>query len=221
MSRDIIRELYELTPNERDLVKEEKSKEAGCWELTDYSQLKEKIFAHLMEEQEGVCCYCKKKLSYHTRQTHIEHVISKDRNSRFTYHLRNLALVCLNCNTSKGAKVVYLDENTETNLRRYPRGSTNILIPHPHFDNYSDYIEFAYGFYPIPVNNNIKGVNLIDMCNLDQLNWVLDRITTEVLSNTEIELREDLRDLLKTPRREMQNKLEKIVNDLFDFYEVD
>jgi uncharacterized protein (TIGR02646 family) len=161
MPKNKIHTKYQPRPEETTLLQQDVSKLAGSWDLPEFDQFKKNLISYLRGEQENSCCYCKSDLSDETGMITIEHIMCKDRNPKFTYHLGNLALACHPCNTIKGIKKV---TKKEPNIRRYPISPKTFTIPHPHLDEYDNHIIWLSGILPQGVSN--KGLELIAMCHL-------------------------------------------------------
>ncbi len=175
MCKNRIRKILKLLKEETILVNSPPAKVAGAWDDISFKKLRVKIRRYLRKAQHNTCCYCKLRVTFKPKEMAIEHVISKDRNPLFTYNLHNLALICRNCNSTKGPKFTYLTEVAEKNLTRYPHTSSSFIIPHPHFDHYSHHVEFKMNFYPVEVDGSKKGENLIEMCELRTIWRLLER----------------------------------------------
>lgn len=212
MCKNKIQYLYKPTSPEKILIEASSAKKKGAWEKKLYDSFKNNLKSFLLKEQEGLCCYCKDKLRYETGETHIEHIISKDNNSNFTYSLKNLALACRYCNGTKRHDIVYAGKTNEKALKRYPSDSKFFSIPHPHFDNYYDHISFFLDFYPIEVNNSEKGTELIRMCNLRRYGSCMEKIKAEYQSNS-IGIEKDIYELLFNANKDNAlEEIEKIVD---------
>lgn len=106
--------------------------------------LKEKLKSHLLEKQDGFCCYCKRQLYMHGRAINIDHIFPKNpaqgasqtdilKGKSLCFDISNLTLCCIDCNTQKNNK---------------------LHIYNPNLQEYSDYID-----YRIVLTNKIKIVS--------------------------------------------------------------
>lgn len=158
---DFIANPYTFTEAENGLIIENFNVHSD-WKKSIFKYVKKNIIAHLRNEQENVCCYCKANLGNDIRSVEIEHIIPKSREKRFTFHPKNLALSCPACNTKKSTKNVLLKP-----VRNYPRSSAPFRIIHAHYDKYSQHINILENCVYVPLTP--KGSETITFCELFRL----------------------------------------------------
>lgn len=127
-------------------------------------------------QQRFICCYCRKDISrIGSRNSQVDHIISKGLKKEFLFHPKNLCAVCEDCNTSKGEKPTFRNKK----LKKYPRSSGAFTIYHPHFDNYSDEVIVTNGiFYS---GKTTKGINTVAMCNLGRFHVSMYEVEPELI----------------------------------------
>jgi uncharacterized protein (TIGR02646 family) len=141
------------------------------WGEDDLVELKKAIREFYRNQQHGYCSYCRKDVSFHTPDNcHIEHIAPKSKYRDFIFEVKNLCVICAECNKIKRhQETIGVEPDTVKNGKKrkmYPRSSDAFLIIHPHFDNYDDHIEifgdFIYG------DKSEKGGNTIKFCMLNR-----------------------------------------------------
>ena len=138
------------------------------WDKAVFKHIKVNIIAHLRNEQNNKCCYCKNELGFDIKAVDIEHIISKSEYDIFTFYSKNLALSCPGCNTKKSTKPVVSKKYSS-----YPRNGNSFLIVHAHFDNYSNHIINKEECVYIAIT--AKGCDTIKYCELFRFLEVLER----------------------------------------------
>ncbi|MDE9455411.1 HNH endonuclease [Xenorhabdus bovienii] len=137
------------------------------WSKSVFNSIKSNIVKSLRDKQENKCCYCRSELGFDLKAVDIEHIIPKSLYPNFTFNMKNLALSCPGCNTSKGSKDVLHKPITS-----YPLSGSNIKIIHPHFDDYYSSINIHNS--AIFEGKDDKGCETIKLCKLYRLNKVLE-----------------------------------------------
>lgn len=162
-----INEPYKLSAeDERVIIGNFKSH--NDWDKAVFDSVKARIIDDLRPKQENKCCYCRAELGFDIKAVDIEHVIPKSQYPKFTFHAKNLALSCPGCNTSKGKKNVLGKP-----IKRYPRSGSNLIIIHPHFDDYFSSIAIHDG--AIYEGLNDKGCETIKQCKIYRLKEVIKK----------------------------------------------
>lgn len=138
------------------------------WDKNVFDSIKASIVDDLRPKQENKCCYCRTELGFDIKAVDIEHVIPKSQYPQFTFYTKNLALSCPGCNTSKGKKNVLGKP-----IKRYPRSGNNLIIIHPHFDDYFSNIAIHDG--AIYEGLNDKGCETIKQCKIYRLKEVIKK----------------------------------------------
>lgn len=177
---DFITNPYTFTPAENDIIIKN-FKVHSDWKKAIFKEVKTNIIAHLRNEQENMCCYCKADLGYDIRDVEIEHIIPKSRYERFTFHPKNLALSCPSCNTKKGMKDILLKT-----VRNYPRSSTSFRIIHAHYDKYSEHIDILEDCVYVALTP--KGSETISFCELFRLRLVEEHVKKTKATSTMAQL---------------------------------
>lgn len=135
---------------------------ADYWDRPDVETVRAEVKSFYEREQEFRCCYCQQELlSDHGRVWDAEHVVPRSIVPRFLFEPRNLAVACVDCNSTKR------DANTVTRNRRprtYPTTSSDFTIVHPHFDDYDEHIAVFLG--KIYSAKSPKGQKTIELCGL-------------------------------------------------------
>lgn len=96
---------------------------------------------HLVDLQQGRCCYCKKVLQGAAQARPIEHILSQSDYWQYAFRYRNLAVACHNCNSAKS-------NNDWTSLpkgpHRYPRPEICADFFHPRYHSYDKHIRYVH-----------------------------------------------------------------------------
>lgn len=147
------------------------------WEDSRASDTRKDIRDHLIKEFNKTCCYCQSKIRGGTAKPEIEHVVHKKKYKQFTYHPKNLVLVCRNCNTLKNTAETLIPDIRDPNcsFNDYPSDPSAFLIIHPYFDSYDKHIEIEGSLFYQPKNRSKKGLQTIEICNLYRLQLAEDR----------------------------------------------
>lgn len=132
------------------------------WSESEVSPVRKQIKDHYISEQSQQCCYCRFEIA--TNNCGVwdgEHIISRDAAPRFMFVPRNLSISCKDCNLAKKEKEVRVNP---TRIR-FPDKSNQYKIVHPHFDNYTDHIEW-FGKVVRPLTS--KGIETVAICGLSR-----------------------------------------------------
>lgn len=139
-----------------------RSQSADYWDHPDAALVRAAIKDHYEREQEFRCCYCQQQLlSGHGRVWDAEHIVPRSIVPRFLFEPRNLAVACVDCNSTKS------DTSVVTRNRRpraYPSSSSDFTIIHPHFDHFDAHIAIYLG--KIYSAKSAKGQKTIELCGL-------------------------------------------------------
>lgn len=200
-----ISEPYALSKEEQKLIGNN-FQSHNDWEKGTFYSIKINIVNDLRTKQENKCCYCRTELGFDIKSVDIEHVIPKCQYSSYTFHTKNLALSCPGCNTSKGKKNVLFKP-----IKRYPRSGSNILIVHPHFDDYYSCIAIHDG--AIYEGLNDKGCETIKQCKIFRLKDVIRKKKEMKASLSPIQrLVEDIRNASESDKEQLLNALQALTN---------
>jgi hypothetical protein len=136
----------------------------NSWSDEDLANIKSKIKAHYLTEQNTTCPYCKRNLQTRNgRSWDIEHIIPRSTADSFMFEPLNLCMACVDCNGAKSDKKV----TTSVAIVNYPNRSDLFLIIHPHLDNYeANILIIREGFYYVALE--AKGAKTMDVCNLNR-----------------------------------------------------
>ncbi|WP_207284354.1 HNH endonuclease [Pseudomonas sp. FW300-N2A2] len=110
----------------------------GDIEDAKHSDLKKLLRKSLMNRQEPRCCYCKRWLLNNAHAAPIEHVLPRHVYPEFVLRTRNLAIICVDCNSIK-SKADW--GKFAAPHRRYPAVETMTFF-HPRFHNYDEHVRF-------------------------------------------------------------------------------
>lgn len=141
------------------------------WGNDDLEKLRVQIRSFYVDQQKGVCSYCRNPVSLTSPlNCHIEHIVPKSKYIEFMFVPQNLCVICADCNTVKKQQevleeVIDVFSNTKQK-KKYPRSSSAFKIVHPHFDNYIDHIKILRGGYYI--DKTPKGHFTIGACKLNR-----------------------------------------------------
>ena len=112
-------------------------KDPKYWNSVEIEAIRKEIKQHYKDEQKYICSYCRQQIKVeHSMIWDIEHIVAKSSHPQFMFEPKNLCLACKDCNVNKGAQNVLKKEKTN----KYPTGSEEFYIIHPHFDRYTDHI---------------------------------------------------------------------------------
>lgn len=100
-----------------------------------------KLRDHLVSLQDGRCCYCRRTLQGIAYAKPIDHVLPQAVFPRYTFHYRNLAVACFDCNKVKS------DDDWSgwgASRRRYitERSCRNFF--HPRYHRYDDHVRYLH-----------------------------------------------------------------------------
>lgn len=166
---------YDLSQSEKELIKKNFTSHKD-WSKATFDEFKKSLMSHLRNEQKNKCCYCKRELGFDLKEVEIEHIIPKSEYDKFTFHMKNLALSCPGCNTSKNAEQVLYKP-----IVQYPRSGSNFKIVHAYFDDYDKHITIH--FDNIYEGRDEKGINTLGACKIFRLREVLKRQRENDLKN--------------------------------------
>jgi uncharacterized protein (TIGR02646 family) len=176
------------------------------WKNEKFDGFKSNLITDLRFKQDNKCCYCKWELGYDIKNVDIEHIIPKSTYSQFTFNPKNLALSCPGCNTSKSFKNVL-----HKPIKSYPRGGTNIMIVHAHFDDYKECIEIHDGAIYEGLDDAGKGCDTIKICKLHRMKKVLKKMRKANAQKSPVK---SLVESLRTATKEEQQELADLVGQL-------
>lgn len=141
------------------------------WDSTECQRIKKNIRDHIFKEFEEECVYCKIKIPYWGYDINIEHIVHKSSYKNFTFRPENLAPCCKKCNTAKLEKDTLIPHlrNINHQYNDYPTTSDSYVIVHPYFDHYQEHIRFDNDIFVSPVDDSLKGIKTIEICDLTRL----------------------------------------------------
>ncbi|MFM5294439.1 HNH endonuclease [Aeromonas veronii] len=199
---------YSPTSDEKKIIKKY-FKTDKDWDNVNFEPFKANLIAHLRHEQNNKCCYCKWELGYDIKNVDIEHIIPKSTYNKFTFTTKNLALSCPGCNTSKGSKNVLHKQ-----IKNYPQTGKNILIIHPHFDDYNSCIDIHEGAIYEAIDDAGKGCDTIKICKLHRMKTVLKKMReTKTQKSLVSELVEALMNASPEEQEAISNALRTLTNN--------
>ncbi len=96
---------------------------------------------HLVSLQGGGCCYCRRPLQGIAWAKPIDHVLPKDQYPRYTFHYRNLAVACYDCNHVKSN-----DDwsGWDASRRKYIPEKQCRKFFHPRYHVYDDHVRYLH-----------------------------------------------------------------------------
>ena len=200
MSQNKIENPYNFTPEEQQVINTNFNKHSDWDDNSNFDNLKENIKSYLRSEQENLCCYCKIKLRHRRLSVHIDHIVPKGRHKSFTFVSQNLALSCPACNSGKSTNETLVNPN----ILSYPAVGEDFLIVHPHFDNYFEHITIENQVFIRAITED-KGEKTIEICKLDDIELILDKMEEVIIKNKE-EQSELIESLLLRITREPENQ---------------
>lgn len=174
------------------LIQHEAGFSHHSWSSDDLQDVRVVIRDHYLDEQRGICSYCRNPVSLRgALNCHVEHIAPKSKYLGFMFEPKNLCVICADCNTIKrDQEVLNSEPDTVENgarRRRYPRSSNAFRIVHPHFDQWEDHIERFGKYY---VDKTAKGHFTIGACvlnrHLRQFGWeprIVDDATLSAAMN--------------------------------------
>jgi uncharacterized protein (TIGR02646 family) len=139
------------------------------WSLEYFMPLRSRIRDFYRKEQKGNCAYCMQPISIQAAaNAQVEHILPKSKHETFIFEVKNLCVICADCNQAKGAKNALNGEEIDTvqsKPRQYPSSSNRFLIIHPAIDTYSEHIAIKGKLY---IDLTSKGHFTIGACNLNR-----------------------------------------------------
>ncbi|MBR6864910.1 MAG: HNH endonuclease [Bacteroidales bacterium] len=166
---------YCFTEEEQRLINSRYLK-GGDWKKKCFDSIKDSIRTHLRNEQDNVCCYCRRSFDFGPMTVDIEHIVHKDEHPGFGFFPYNLALSCRRCNSIKGIKEVLKNSKRKT----YPKSSGAFQIVHPYYDCYSNHITKEGVVY---VSKSDKGSWTIKACGLSSLVFAEQEMKATITRN--------------------------------------
>ena len=151
------------------------------WDHKECEYFKDILRARLENEFDNICFYCRRPLDTSTFTPEIDHILYKSKYNYYSFRPENLVLCCKNCNTNKSRKDVLSPSSFNTNGKYYFRDYNNyesddFLIIHPYYDEYANYIDLVDNLFLISKDDNGKGKETIETCNLFRLNLTENRM---------------------------------------------
>lgn len=125
---------------------------------------------HYYWYQKTRCCYCSYFLQPHGRVYDAEHIIDKSGFPEFMFLVENLAVACVICNSHKSAKSVFAEGFPRPTS--VPEKSEDYRIVHPHFDEWTDHLQFDSVGRVSAVTGSEKGSNTMEICGIEALNFL-------------------------------------------------
>jgi len=104
------------------------------------SDLKGALRDQLSPLQSNRCCFCRRWLANNGYARQIEHILPRKHFPQFSAHFWNLAIVCIDCNSLKKAKIW---GSIDTKRRRYPLPASVKTWFHPRFHSYDEHVRFV------------------------------------------------------------------------------
>ena len=139
------------------------------WSHEAFMSLRSRIRDFYRREQNGNCAYCMQPISLQAAaNAQVEHILPKSKHEEFIFEVKNLCVICADCNQAKGAKSALNGEEIDTIQippRRYPSSSNRFLIIHPAIDVYHEHIAINGKLY---IDLTSKGHFTIGACNLNR-----------------------------------------------------
>ena len=96
---------------------------------------------HLVSLQGGACCYCRRPLQGIAWAKPIDHVLPKDRYPHYTFHYRNLAVACYDCNHVKSN---HEWSGWHTSRRKYIPEKRCRKFFHPRYHVYDEHVRYLH-----------------------------------------------------------------------------
>lgn len=160
-------------------------------DCAEIKRIRRRLRDYLLQLSDFQCCYCRqRKLERHGMTWDIEHVAPKSLYPQFLFNLKNLAILCKECNIAKGDKDTLLGGG-----KAYPNSGVGFSIIHPHYDDYDAHIEIARigSQTTYRVKNGHKGKNTYIMCNLVRFDYAYaewdsfdDALTKSLMESIEL-----------------------------------
>lgn len=167
----LIRNYFIYRPEELQLIKTKRQEgfTHQDWSQDYFMPLRSRIRDFYRREQNGSCAYCMQPISIHAAaNAQVEHILPKSKHEAFIFEVKNLCVICADCNQAKGSKNALIGEELDTIQappRRYPSSSSRFLIIHPAIDIYSEHIAINGKLY---IDLTPKGHFTIGACNLNR-----------------------------------------------------
>jgi uncharacterized protein (TIGR02646 family) len=137
----------------------------NSWSDKKFQYVKKKIRFHYSVVQDDKCAYCRRQLNFGGYSEPIEHIVPRADNYLWMFEQKNLVLSCNACNSCKSGKSTL--KPAMLTSATYPANKTDYIIYHPHFDIYSNELEFEDNmFYKWKTN---KGKKTIEVCGLNNM----------------------------------------------------
>jgi len=168
-----INKVYIYTEAEKSVIKQKKSTIGFTyqnWSDDDLLNIRSNLRNHYRDEQKGICCYCRDRVSLMAAtNSPVEHIAPKSLYPDFIFETKNMCVICADCNEIKRHQEVMAEApdtvKDGSGRKAYPRSANSFKIVHPHLDEYNDHIIRIGQFY---VDKSDKGSFTIGACKLNR-----------------------------------------------------
>jgi uncharacterized protein (TIGR02646 family) len=163
---------YQLTQAEVTLLTDHPPASRDDWNKGRYYDYKQNVKANLVLRQFDRCAYCRKRLEADGKYEPLDHIVPQTIQGTWIFKVRNLILTCDSCNNLK-KKEQTLAVGYE-NSADLPAISAGYKIFNPHYDNWSEHLNYEDDIFIVAVPNS-KGKETIRICQLYRYNVILNR----------------------------------------------
>lgn len=168
----LINQIAQLNDEEKEVLAQNPFSKKEDWTSNAYDGIKQRIKRDLILGQFDRCAYCRKIIEADGKYEPLEHIVAKSKKVAWMFEPKNLIVTCDSCNNLKGTERTLKEEFDENEI--YPNASDAFLIFHPHYDTWSEHLNFDDEIFIVPIQNS-KGSETIRICKLYRYNIILNR----------------------------------------------
>ena len=142
------------------------------WIDIKYDKIKSRIKKQLYLRQFDRCAYCRKIIEGGAKYEPLDHLVAKSIKPQWMFEPCNLILTCDSCNNLKSADPTL--STMYASSTSFPKSSDAFIIFNPHFDKWSDHLQYEDEIFLVAVPNS-KGQETIRICMLYRYNIIINR----------------------------------------------
>lgn len=145
------------------------------WNLSFCKDFKDSFKPQTSRKQKRKCMYCRTTINVDGSGNAIEHITPRKLKPHWMFVIKNLAVACDNCNSSKNdTNVLRLPAtNYGDQSNHFPNTSVEHLIYNPHFDKWSDHFDIEDEYF-LKAKPNTKGPFTYQLCNMHRYHIIID-----------------------------------------------
>jgi hypothetical protein len=142
------------------------------WTDTAYGPIKLRLKKELYFYQFDRCAYCRRVIEADAKYEPMDHIVAKSIKPEWMFEPHNLVVTCDSCNNLKNddptLAIAHINDND------YPQTSDSFLVFNPHFDTWSEHLQYEDEIFLVGVPGS-KGPDTIRICKLYRYNIIINR----------------------------------------------